>query len=180
MLKFSWIFEIISCSSADLQFIIRFAFYNLIVIIQLQNILIHFIRTTISRNIFYALIVTKMKLYIIENVIAISCNLIFSSLSIEAKCIFFLETQEKNIQRMLCSTRLARTSKSIKIINSYNDEYEFLNVRQWRIIFLFLINNEYFSIFDLNKFMNVLSFISSICLSFDLTLFYIYQISWAY
>ena len=86
-------------------------------------------------------------------------NLIFSSLSVEAKCIFILETREKIMQRILCSARSARTSKSIATINSYDDEYKFLNVRRWRITFSFLINNEYFSIFDLNEFVNVLSFI---------------------
>ena len=68
------------------------------------------------------------------------------------------EMRKKIMQRMLCSTKSARTSKSIKIINFYDDEYEFLNVRRWRITFLFLIDNEYFSIFDLNEFVNVLSF----------------------
>ena len=44
LLKFSRVFEIISCSSADLWFIIRFAFHDLTAITQLRNILIHFIR----------------------------------------------------------------------------------------------------------------------------------------
>ena len=130
LLKFSRVFEIISCSFADLWFITRSAFYNLTTIIQLRNILIHFIRTTIFRNILYALIVTKEKSYIIEDVIAISCNFTFSSLSVEAKCISLLETREKIMQRMLYSTRLIRTSKSIEIINFYDDKYEFLNVRR--------------------------------------------------
>ena len=133
--------------------------YDLTTIIQLQNILIHFIRTTIFRNMLYALTVTKKKSYIIEDVIAISCNFIFSSLLIEAKCIFLLETQKKIMQRILCSARSARTLKSIETINFYDDEYEFLNVRRWRITFSFLINNEYFNIFDLDEFVNVLSFI---------------------
>ena len=122
--------------------------------------MIHFIRTITFQNILYALTVTKRKLHIIENVIAISCNLTFSSLSIEAKCIFFLETRKKIMQRMLCSARPARTLKSIETINFYNDEYESLNVRRWRITFSFLIDNEYFNIFDFNEFVNVLSFIS--------------------
>ena len=62
------------------------------------------------------------------------------------------------MQRMLCLARSTRTSKSIKTINFYNDEYEFLNVRQWRITFSFLIDSEYFNIFDFNEFVNVLSF----------------------
>ena len=158
-LKFLWVFEIISCSSADLWFIIRFTFYDLIVIIQLRNILIHFIWTATFRNIFYVLTVTKEELYIIENVIAISYNLTFSSLSVETKCISVLETREKIMQRILCSARSAKTSKSIETINFYDDEYEFLNVRRWRITFSFLIDNEYFNIFDFNEFVNVLSFI---------------------
>ena len=158
LLKFSRAFEIISCSFINLWFITRFASHDLTAIIQLRNILIHFIRTIIFRNIFYALTVTKEKLHIIENVIVISCNFTFSSLSVEAKCIFFLETQKKIMQRMLCSARSVRTSKSIEIINFYNDEYEFLKVRRWQITFLFLIDNEYFSIFDFNEFVNILSF----------------------
>ena len=101
----------------------------------------------------------KKKSYIIENIIAISWNLISSSLSVETKCIFFFETREKIMQQMLCSAKSAKTSKSIITINFYNDEYEFLNVQRWRITFSFLINNEYFSIFDLDEFVNVLSFI---------------------
>ena len=100
----------------------------------------------------------EKKSHIIENVIAISCNFTFSSLSVEAKCISFLETREKIMQRMLCSARSARTSKLIETINFYDDEYEFLNVRRWRITLSFLIDNEYFSIFDFDKFVNVLSF----------------------
>ena len=100
----------------------------------------------------------KKKSHIIEDVIAISCNFIFSSLSVEARCIFLLETRKKIMRRMLCSARLAKTSKSIEKINSHNDEYEFLNFRRWRITFSFLIDNEYFSIFDLDEFVNVLSF----------------------
>ena len=136
--------------------------------------MIYFIRTTIFRNILYTLTVTKVKLYIIEDVIAISCNFTFLFLSIETKYIFLFETREKIMQRMLCSTKSARTSKSIKMINFYDDEYEFLNVRRWRIIFQFSINNEYFNIFNLNKFVNVLSFNFSIYLSFDLILSCIY------
>ena len=147
------------CSSANLWFMIRFEFHDLTAVIQLRNILIYFIRTAIFRNILYILTVTKEELYIIEDVIAISCNLTFSFLLIEAKCISFFETREKIMQRMLYLTKSARTSKSIKIINFYNDEYEFLNVRRWRITFSFLIDSEYFSIFDFNKFVNVLSFI---------------------
>ena len=146
------------CSFANLWFIIRSSFHDLTMIIQLQHILIYFIRTTISRDIFYILNVTKRKSYIIEDVIVISCSFTFSSLSIEAKCISLFETRGKIMQRMLCSARSTRTSKSIKTINSHNDEYEFLNVRRWRITFSFLINNEYFSIFDLDEFVNVLSF----------------------
>ena len=148
LLKFLRVFEILLCFFVNLWFIIRFASHNLTTIIQLRNILIHFIRTTIFRNIFYALIVTKEKSYIIANVIAISCNFKFSSLSIETKCISFFEKREKIMQRMLCSARSARTLKSIKIINFYDDEYEFLNVRRWRIMFSFLIDNEYFNIFN--------------------------------
>ena len=158
LLKFSWIFEIILCSSADLWFIIRFAFYNLTATIQLRNILIHFIRTTIFWNILYALIVMKRESYIIEDVIAISCNFTSLLLLIRAKCISVLETREKIMQQMLCLTRSARMSKLIKMINLYDDEYEFSNVRRWRITFLFLIDSEYFSIFDFNESMNVLSF----------------------
>ena len=62
------------------------------------------------------------------------------------------------MQRMLCSIKLTRISKSIETINCHDDEYEFLNVRQWRITFPFLIDNEYFNIFDLDEFVNVLSF----------------------
>ena len=127
-------------------------------IIQLRNILIHFIRTAIFRNILYVLTVTKEESHIIENVIAISCNFTFSSLSIETKCNFFLETRKKIMQRMLYSARLTKTSKSIKMINFYDDEYEFLNVRRWRITFSFLIGNKYFSIFVFNEFVNILSF----------------------
>ena len=180
LLKFSWVFKIISCFSVDLRFITRFAFHDLTGIIQLQNILIHFIRTIISRNILYALIVMKVKAHIIEDVITISCNFTFSLLSVETKCIFFLETQEKIMQRMLCSARSTKTLKSIETINSHDDEYKFLNVQRWRITFSSLISSEYFSIFDFNEFVNVLSFTSTICLSFHLTLFCIYQISWAY
>ena len=159
LLKFIRAFKIISYFFADLWFIIQFAFHDLTAITQLRNILIYFIQTVIFRNIFYVLTVTKEKSHIIENVIAISCNLIFSPLSVGAKCISFLETRKKIMQRMLCSTRSTRTSKSIKIINFYADEYKFLNVRRWRITFSFLIDNEYFSIFDLDEFVNVLSFI---------------------
>ena len=180
MLKSFQAFEIISCSFVDLWFIIRSTFYNLTAIIQLQYILIYLIRTTISRNILYTMTVIKEESYIIKDIIAISCNLIFSFLSIETKCIFLFETRKKIMQRMLCSVRLTRTSNLIKTINSHNDEYKFLNVQRWRITFLFLINNEYFSIFSLNEFVNVLSFNSSIYLSFDLILFYIYQIFWTY
>ena len=180
LLKFLWAFEIILCSLADLWFIIRFVFYNLTAIIQLQNILIYFIQTVIFQNNLYVLTVTKVKSHIIEDVIVISCNFTFSSLSIEAKYISFLETREKIMQRMLCSAKSAKTSKSIKMINFYNDEYEFINVRRWRITFSFLINNEYFSIFYFDEFVNVLTFTSSIYFSFNLTLSCIYQISWTY
>ena len=159
LLKFSRVFKIILCSFTDLWFIIRSALHNLTAITQLRNILIHFIWTMIFRNTLYALTVTKERSYIIEDVIAISCNLIFSSLSIEAKCVSFFETRRKIMQRILCSVRPARTLKSIKMINFYNNEYEFLNGRRWRITFSFLIDNEYFSIFDLDEFVNVLSFI---------------------
>ena len=100
----------------------------------------------------------EKKSHIIENVIAISCNFIFSSLSIRTKCIFVFKTRKKIMQRMLCSTRSAKTSKSIKTINFYDNEYEFLNVRRWRITFSFLIDSKYFSIFNFNEFVNVLSF----------------------
>ena len=156
--KFSRAFEIISCSFTNLWFIIRSAFRDLTAIIQLRNNLIYFIWTTIFRNILYALTVTKEKSHIIEDVIVISCNFTFSPLSVEAKCISLFETREKTMQRMLCSARSARTSKSTEIINFYDDEYEFLNFRRWRITFSFLIDSKYFSIFDLNKFVNVLSF----------------------
>ena len=95
LLKFSRAFEIISCFFANLWFITRSAFHDLTAIIQLRNILIHFIRTTIFRNLFYVLTITKEKLYIIEGVIATLFNLTFSLLSVEAKCIFLLETREK-------------------------------------------------------------------------------------
>ena len=168
LLKFSRAFEIISCSFANLWFITRFAFYDLTAIIQLRNVLIHFIRTIIFRNIFYALTVTKRESHIIEDVIAISCNLTFSSLSIETKCISLLETREKIMQWMLCLTRSARMLKSIETINFYDDEYEFLNVRRWRITFSFLIDSEYFNIFNFNEFVNVLSFIFFDMLFFQL------------
>ena len=96
--------------------------------------------------------------HIIEDVIAISWNSILSFLSIGTKYIFFLETRKKIMQRILCLTRSTRTLDSIATFNSHDDEYEFLNVRRWQIIFSFLINNEYFSIFDFNEFVNVLSF----------------------
>ena len=158
LLKFLQAFEIISYSFTNLWFITRSAFYDLTTIIQLRNILIHFIRIVIFRNILYILIVTKEKLHIIEDVIAISCNLKFLFLPVEAKCIFLFETREKIMQRMLCSARSTKTSKSIEMINFYDDEYEFLNLRRWRITFSFLIDNKYFSIFDLNESVNVLSF----------------------
>ena len=97
--------------------------------------------------------------HIIESVIAISWNLILLFLSIQIKCISLFEMRKKIMQRMLYSARSARTSKSITTINFYNDEYEFLNVRRWRITFLFLIDNECFNIFDLNEFGNILLFI---------------------
>ena len=159
LLKFSRAFEIILCFSANLWFITRSAFHNLIAITQLRNILIHFIRTVIFRNIFYVLTVMKKESYIIDNVIAISCNLTFLSLSIEIKYISLLETRKKIMQRILCSTKSTKISKLIKTINFYDDEYKFLNVRRWWITFSFLINSEYFSIFDFNEFVNVLSFI---------------------
>ena len=176
-MKFSWVFKIILCSSADLWFIIRSAFHDLTAVTQLRNILIHFIRTIISRGILHTLTVLKKESYIIEGVIVILYNLIFLSLSIEAKCISLLETREKIMQQMLCLTKSARTLESIETINSHDDKYEFLNVRRWRITFSFLIDSEYFSIFDFNKSMNILSFISLIYLSFDLILSCIYQIS---
>ena len=101
----------------------------------------------------------KKKSHIIESVIAISCNLTFSSLSVEAKFISFLEMRKKIMQRMLYSTRSTRMSKSTETINFYDNEYEFSNFRRWRITFSFLIDNAYFSIFDFNEFMNILSFI---------------------
>ena len=158
LLKFSRVFEIISYLFADLWFIIRIAFHDLTTITQLSNILIHFIQAIIFRNIFYDLTVTKERSHIIEDVIAISCNFTFSSLSVEAKCIFF-ETREKIMQRMLYSAKSTRTSKLIKTGNFYNNEYEFLNVRWWQITFSFLIDSEYFNLFDLDEFVNVLSFI---------------------
>ena len=148
LLKFSRVFEIISCPSADLWFIIRFTLHNLTAVTQLRNILIHFIWTIIFQNIFYTLTVTKERSHIIKDVIATSCNFTFSSLSVKAKCISFLEMRKKIMQRMLCSTKSTKTSKSIEIINFYDDEYEF--VLRWRIMFSFLIDNEYFSIFDLD------------------------------
>ena len=159
LLKFSQVFEIISYSFTDLWFIIRSALHNLTTITQLRNILIYFIRTIIFWNIFYVLTITKERSHIIEDVIAISFNLTFLLLSVEARCISFLERRKKIMQRMLCSVKSARTSKSIKTINFHDDEYKFLNVRRWRITFSFLINSEYFSIFDFNEFVNVLSFI---------------------
>ena len=111
------------------------------------------------RDIFYILTVMKEKSHITEDVIIISCNFTFPFLSVEAKCIFFLKTRKKIMQRMLCSARSIKTSKSIEMINSHDDEHEFLNVRRWRITFSFLIDNKYFNIFNLNEFVNVLSFI---------------------
>ena len=128
--------------------------------------MIRFIWIIIFRNIFYVLTVIKERLYIIESVIAISCNLTFSLLSVEAECIFLFKTRKKIMQQMLCSTKLTKMLKSIKTINFYDDQCEFLNVRRWRITFSFLIDSEYFSIFDFNEFMNVLSFIF-----FDLSFF---------
>ena len=159
LLKFSRAFEIISYSFTNLWFIIRSALYDLTAITQLRNILIHFIWIAIFRNILYILTITKEKSYIIEDVIAVSYNFTFLLLSIETKCISLLETREKIMQWMLCLTRSARMLKSIETINFYDDEYEFLNVRRWRITFSFLIDNEYFSIFDLNEFVNILLFI---------------------
>ena len=156
---FSRAFEIILCSFADLWFIIWFASRDLIIMIQLRNILIDFIRTIIFRNILYALTIMKEESHIIEDVIASSCNFTFSFLSIEAKCISFLETRKKIMQRMLCSVKSTKTSKSTETINFYDDKYEFSNFQRWRITFLLLIDSEHFSIFDPNEFMNVLSFI---------------------
>ena len=130
LLRFLRVFEIISCSFANLWLITRSAFHDLTTIIQLRIILIHSIRTIIFRDIPYILTVTKRKLYIIEGVIATSCNFKFSSLSVETKWIFLFERQEKIMQRMLYSTESARTLKSIKMINFYDNEYEFLNVRR--------------------------------------------------
>ena len=141
-------------------FIIRLTSHDLTAITQLRNILIHFIRTTIFRNILNILTVTKEESHIIEDVIAISYNLTFSLLSIGTKYIFLFKTRKKIMQWMLCSARSTRISKSIEMINFYDDEFEFLNVRRWRITFLFLIDNKDFNIFDLDKFMNVLLFIS--------------------
>ena len=95
ILKFLWVFEMILYSSAELWFITRFTFYNLTTIIQLSNILIHFNPVIISRDILYALTVTKVKLYIIEDVIVIFCILISSFLSIETKCIFFSKRKRR-------------------------------------------------------------------------------------
>ena len=146
MLKFLRIFEITLYSSALLQFITESAFYDLTAIIRLQNILIHFIRTTISRDILYILTITKVRSHIIEDVIAIlhSC-----SNQLKQNAVFFLETWKKAMQRTLYSAKSTRTLKSIKTIKFYDDEYEFLNVQQWRIIFQFLINSRFliFSIF---------------------------------
>ena len=159
LLKFSRAFKIISCLFINLWFIIRFVSHDLTAITQLRNILIYFIRIKNFRDILYALTVTKRELYIIENVIAISCNLKFSLLSIETKCISLFKTREKIMQPMLCSIKSARTLESIETINSHDDEYKFLNARRWQIMFSFLINSGYFSIFDFDKFVNVLSFI---------------------
>ena len=131
LLKFLRFFKIISCFFANLWFIIRFVLHDLTAIIQLRNNLIHFIWIIISRDIFYVLTVTKEKSHIIEDLIAISCNFIFSSLSVEAKCISLFETWKKIMQRMFYLTKSARTLKSIKTINSYDDEYKFLNIRRW-------------------------------------------------
>ena len=170
LLKFSSVFEIILCSFANLWFITRFAFYDLTAITQLRNILIHFIRTAIFRNIFYVLTVTKEKSHIIENVIAISCNFTFSSLSVEAKCISFFKTRKKIMQRMLCSVKSARTSKSITTINFHNDESRF---HSW------LIMNISVSLILMNSWMSC-HLLSSIYPSLDLRLSCIYQIFWAY
>ena len=80
-----------------------------------------------------------------------------------------LETWKKTMSRTLCSARSTKTSKLIEMINFHDDEYEFLNVRWWRIMSQFLINSEHFSIFDLAEFMNASSFTLSIYFSFDLT-----------
>ena len=119
LLKFSRAFEIILCSFADLWFIIRSASHDLTTVTQLQNILIHFIRTTISRHILYALTVTKEESHIIEGVIVISCNLTFSSLSVEAKCISF----ENNATNVVFS----KISKNVKV--NCNDQFSWWRVR---------------------------------------------------
>ena len=118
LLKFLRAFEIISCSFIDLWFIIQSALHDLTTIIQLQNILIYFIRTAIFRNIFYVLTVTKEKSHIIEDVIAISCNFTFSSLSVETKCIFFFRNARKdNVTNIVFS----KINKNVKIKS--NDQF---------------------------------------------------------
>ena len=94
--------------------------------IQLQNILIYFIRTAIFRNILYISTVTKVKSHIIESVIAIS----YSRFNQSKRNASFFEMLEKIMQRTLCSTRLIKTLKSIETIKFHDDKYEFLNVQR--------------------------------------------------
>ena len=122
LLKFLRAFEILLCSFANLWFIIWCAFHDLTTIIQLRNILIHFIRTTIFRNILYALTVTKKRSNIIENVIAILCNFTFLSLSVEAKCIFFRNARKDNATNVVFN----KINKNIKI--NWNDHF-----LKWRV-----------------------------------------------
>ena len=70
LLKFSWAFEIISCSFADLWFITRFASHDLTAVTQLRNILIYFIR--------YAFLPTWYYLVYIRPLEHIKSNLLFS------------------------------------------------------------------------------------------------------
>ena len=101
LLKFSQVFKIISCSFADLWFIIRFAFHDLTIIIQSQNILIYFIRTAIFRNIFYALTVTKIKLHIIENALQ-PLSILYSHLHQSKQNAFFFSKCERRLCNECC------------------------------------------------------------------------------
>ena len=61
LLKFSRAFEIILCSFTDLWFIIRSAFHDLTAIIQLRNILIHFIRYVFLSAWYYLIYIKSLK-----------------------------------------------------------------------------------------------------------------------
>ena len=143
LLKSSRIFEIISCSSADLWFIIRSASHDLTAITQLRNILIHFIR--------YVFLSTWHYLVYIKSLEHIKSSLLFfwlcnvSHLRYQIKTIIFSDNfilitiscdsykRRKTLMKKICQRFMKLTDRKRQQI--YRNSYFRLLRQRYRFSF---------------------------------------------